>query len=231
MSNLIKLEFKKFYIRKNVFATIICNICILGFLCLIYFTGRAENDMAFTDYDGLISFLTTFVNVTYLIFAGFLISKFIIEEYKSKTILQLFSYPISRKKIIISKICIIAGFTFIFTIISNIMLFWSFYLVQILTNTVLEDINMSIVFSHLISTFTSALGNSMIGLIPLYFGMRKKSVPITILSSFIVACILNSSSNGFTLSSIIVIPIIFCLIGIFIVYISIKDIDSKDITI
>lgn len=231
MSNLIRLELKKFGIRKNIYATIICNICILGFLCLIFFTGRAENDMAFINYDGFITFLATFVNVTYIIFAGFLISKFIIEEFKSKTILQLFSYPISRKKIIISKICIVAVFTFIFTILSNIILFWSFYLIQVLTNTTFGELSISIVSSHLISAVTSAICNSMIGLIPLYFGMRKKSVPITILSSFIIASILNSSGNGFTLSSIIIIPIIFSLIGIFIVYISIKDIDSKDITI
>ncbi|MFJ7731678.1 ABC transporter permease [Lysinibacillus sp. NPDC097231] len=54
-------------------------------------------------------------------FASVLIAKLVIEEYKNKTILILFSYPVSRKKIFVSKLILIAFLTFITMMLSNIV--------------------------------------------------------------------------------------------------------------
>lgn len=231
MYNLLKLELKKFKIKNNILVAFICNIFILGILCLIFFVERAEGNTTFNNYNTLFGILGTIINATFIVFAGFLISKFVIEEYKNKTIFLLFSYPISRKKTIISKLVIVSIFTFCFTIISYLIVFSSFYLIQVITHTTLEKLTLEMIYPQLITLVTSALANSLIALIPLYFGMRKKSVPITILSSFLVASILNSNSGGFTLSSIIIVPIIFSIIGLLIVYYSIKDIDNKDVIV
>lgn len=231
MSNLIKLELRKFKIKNNIIAALICNIFILGMICLIFFVERSEGVSSFKDYHEFSMIIATCINSTFIIFAGFLISKFIIEEYKDKTISLLFMYPIKRKKIIISKVIIIAVFTFCFTLISNLIIFPSFYFIQVITNTTLEKLTFEMIQIQLIKSVISAVTNSMVGLIPIYFGLRKKSVPITILSSFLVASILNSNFNGFTLSSFIIIPIIFCIIGITVVYCAIKDIDNKDLNV
>ncbi|GAA0180113.1 ABC transporter permease [Clostridium sediminicola] len=231
MLNLIKLELKKFKIKGNIFAALICNVSILGLLCLIFFVERAERATTFNNYEALFGILGSIVNATFIIFAGVLISKFVIEEYKNKTIYLLFNYPISRKKLIIAKLIIISVFTFSFIVISNLLVFSCFYLIQIVTHTTLEELTFKLFLSGFTGVITSALANSMICLIPLYFGLRKKSTPVTIISSFLVASFLNSNNGGFTLSSIIAIPIAFMVIGIIIVYITIKDIDIKDVAV
>ena len=231
MLNLIKLELKKFKIKGNILGALISNIFILGLLCLIFFVERSKGAAVFNSYEELFGILSTIINATFVIFAGVLISKFIIEEYKNKTIYLLFNYPINRKKLILAKLIIISGFTFFFIVLSNILVFPCFYLIQIATNSTVGTLTSQLLISNFISVIVSALTNSMICLIPLYFGLRKKSTPVTIITSFLVATFLNSNNGGFTLSSIIAIPIAFMIIGIIVIYITIKDIDSKDIEV
>ncbi len=61
------------------------------------------------------------------------------------------------------------------------------------------------------------------------FGMRKKSVSATIVASVLVATLLSSNTNGFSLSSIIAIPLSFAVIGVIIAYLSIRNIEHTDI--
>ena len=57
-------------------------------------------------------------------------SKFIIEDYTGKRIILLFSYPVSRKKIMLSKLGIVYLFTVISMVASNIAIFLVFGLTE-----------------------------------------------------------------------------------------------------
>lgn len=231
MLNLIKLELKKFKIKGNIFAALISNIFILGFICLIFFVERAEGNITFDSYEMVFEIIGQFINITFIIFAGFLISKFIIEEYKTKTINLLFTYPISRKKIIISKVVIVSVFTFLSILVSYILVFSSFYFIQCITKTTIGEITFEFISHQSINLLLTAFANSIIALVPLYFGLRKKSTPVTMVTSFLTAAFLYSGSRDFTLYSIIAIPIAFALAGISIVYFTIRDIDKKDVEV
>lgn len=54
----------------------------------------------------------------------------------------------------------------------------------------------------------------------------KKSTLVTILTSIIVVLIVCSYNNGFSLNSIIELPIYLAMLGIVAVYLSIKKIDN-----
>ena len=75
----------------------------------------------------------------------------------------------------------------------------------------------------------NALASSGMGLIPLYFGMRKKSVPATIVSAILIVSIVCSNNGGYSLSNIIAIPIALSIVGVFIAYLSIRNIEHVDV--
>lgn len=231
MINLIRLELRKFKIKGNILAALVSNIVQLGFLCLIFFMERAEGNTAFDNYEALFKIMSLLINPTFIVFAGFLICKFIIEEYKNKTIYLLFTYAISRKKIIMSKVIIISVFTFLSIVLSHIIIFSSFYLIQSLTHTTIGELSVKLISQQLITMGISALINSILCLIPLYFGLRKKSVPVTIITSFLISTFLYSGSGKFTLSSIIAVPVTLMIGGIIIVYLIVRDVESKDVVI
>ncbi|MFZ0447568.1 MAG: hypothetical protein WAM95_23600 [Bacillus sp. (in: firmicutes)] len=66
-------------------------------------------------------------------------------------------------------------------------------------------------------------------LIPLFFGMRKRSVPTTIISSIFIVVLVCSNSNGLSLNDIIAITLSLASIGLFIAYPAIQNIEKMDV--
>ncbi len=83
------------------------------------------------------------------------------------------------------------------------------------------------------ATIISAFMISGISLIPLFFGMRKKSTPTTITSAVIIGMLISGNvgaGNGqVSMFDFIAIPIVLCLLGIFISYLSYRKIDKVDV--
>ncbi|MNP79182.1 hypothetical protein D3C76_1769660 [compost metagenome] len=60
--------------------------------------------------------------------------------------------------------------------------------------------------------------------------MRKYSVPTTIVSSILVAVALNANTGTeFTLSKIVIIPVIIAVLGLLVAYLAIRNVDTKDV--
>ncbi|MNH42650.1 hypothetical protein D3C79_1043880 [compost metagenome] len=75
----------------------------------------------------------------------------------------------------------------------------------------------------------NAIAASGISLIPLYFGMRKYSIPTTIISSIIIVSVTSSNSGNFTLNDIIIIPITLAIVGLGIAYLAIRNVEKVDV--
>ncbi|WP_313893038.1 hypothetical protein [Psychrobacillus sp.] len=69
----------------------------------------------------------------------------------------------------------------------------------------------------------------VIDAITLYFGMKKFSVPTTIISSILIVMVVSSNNGGFSLNDIIVIPISLALIGVSVAYLAIRNIEKVDL--
>lgn len=229
MFNLMKLEFKKYKIMGNIKGVTIANLIILAFLLMSIFGTKANNEMIFNTWNDTFLFTSMFVRITFSIYAGVLISKLIIGEYKNKTINILFTYPINRKKVMISKLIIVAAFAFIAMIISNIFISSILYLLNTFINFTNEALTIKVLLPNLADIVLYSFIYSLISLIPVYVGMLRKSGSSTIVTSVILISVLNSGNAGHTLSSIIIIPIFFAILGLISCYLFIKNIEKIDV--
>ena len=228
MLKLIKLEMKKTKVR-YVKGVLISNLVIMALLAITIFGAIGEGNLEFTRYTFVFSMVDSMIRATFIIFASVLLAKFIIEEYKNNTITILFMYPINRKKLIMAKLIIVALFTFVTTVLSNIFIDSALCIINNFYNFTTDKITVSLIINSLGNICISGLLSAGISLIPLYFGMKKKSVPTTIVSAIIIVSIVCSNGNGISLNSIIAVPITLALIGVFIAYLSIKNIEHVDI--
>ena len=208
---------------------IIANIAIIALITGMIFASKAEKNLDFTSLDFTFSMVDTMVKSTFIVFASVLIARFIIEEYKSNTITVLFMYPINRKKLIIAKLLIVVLFTFIATVLSNIFIDSVLYIVNNFYNFTSDKLTSSLLISNFMTIGFNALASAGMGLIPLYFGMRKKSVPATIVSSILMVSIVCSDMGGYSLGKVIAIPIALSIIGVFIAHLSIRNIEHVDV--
>ncbi|MNK27860.1 ABC-2 family transporter protein [compost metagenome] len=229
MLKMMRLEMRKYKLWGMLKGVIICNLAIIAFVTAMYFGDIEELNPFFNSYDSFFTMIETFVRVTFLIFASVLMSRIVIEEYKNKTIQLMFMYPISRKRILESKLVIVFAFTAIVIFLSNTALDVLVILIDQIHNIVPETLTTEILIKSLVRIVFTCLSAGGMSLIPLYFGMRKYSVPTTIVSAVLISTLISSNTNGFTLSNVIAIPIALCFIGILIAYMTIRNVDTKDV--
>ncbi|MBL1228783.1 ABC transporter permease [Enterococcus sp. BWB1-3] len=174
-------------------------------------------------------FGTLFTKAAFLIFEGYLISSLIIDEFKNRTINQLFSYPIKKSLIVWSKILIVIAFAFIAQYSAQLVVHLLIKLIAIMTGY-----SYSLSLGYLLSLGLSTLGVVLVGLIPLVFGMIKYSSVGTMISSVIIVVLICNAFPG-TLAANLMNSLPFIVVSsavsLLIVSTTILRIVKKDITI
>lgn len=231
MFHLIRLEQKKNKLGWFIKGAILVNIMILGLLCIIPIIEKSESELIFKSSKDFFITSGAMVRGIFIVFASVLISKMIIDEFKNRSILVMFSYPLNRKKILSAKLILIFWMTFITMAISNIVVVIGFIgLNQIFHLTSVMSLTAIDFFAEMLKLIMFSLVTAVAALVPLYFGMRKYSTPATIISSLvIVSATCQSAGSNFSLASIIYIPLVLAMIALVICVLVIRKIDRIDL--
>ena len=245
MLSLIKIELNKVSKSKLFLAwlvtifivLIITGIIIMGLGTdnkLGEFVGQNTKDFRITDKweDWAIAtslFASLFTKAAFLIFESYLLSAIIIDEFKRRTIFQLFSYPVSKIKLLWGKVLAVILISFIVHFTAHLVIQLLIKLVAVLTES-----NYMPVDNQLINLAGITFGTVLIGVLPFVLGMIRHSITITILSGLGLAALLSNVSQG-NLTNNFVDNLFFLIfasfISLMIVSFSIYTISRKDINI
>ncbi|MED0996875.1 ABC transporter permease [Bacillus mobilis] len=230
MFKLMKLEWKKHKLSSYCKGVAICIIAIFAAVSVMGLGAKGEGDAALTDFTKYMILANLFIRMTFLIFSAVILSRLVIDEYKNKTMQLLFMYPLQRKKLMGAKLTIVFSFCCVSMIIATFSISLLIFFMSPMMGLFETPMTMGEIIATVPATFISAFMISGISLIPLFFGMRKKSAPTTITSAVIIGMLVNSNyGNGVSFYDYIVIPITLCLLGIFISYLSYRKIDKIDV--
>lgn len=234
MKKLIRLEFKKHQLLGYVKGVFIANFVVMAFLCFIYFVEKFEGggeEALFAGYDFIFNFILTMTTAIFLIFGSVVLARLVVEEYKNKTITLLFTYPLSRKKLLIAKLLIVSIFIFSAILFSNILIGIVVYVVDLFLDIIPGDLTAGLLTNAFLLLLINIVTAACVGLIPLYFGMRKKSVPATIVSAIILVSILNTLTSNVLSWSYITVMFALAVIGVCIAYLSFRNIEHEDVNL
>ena len=245
MLSLIKIEINKVSKSKLFlawFATILIVLGVTGIIImglgtdnkLGEFVGQGSNNFRIADKweNWAIAtslFSSLFTKAAFLIFEAYLLSIIFIDEFKQRTIFQLFSYPISKIKLLWGKVISVILISFIAHFTAHLVIQLLIKLVAVLTES-----NYIPVVNQLVNLIGISFGTVLIGVLPFVIGMIKYSTPITMLSGLGLAALLSnvtpgSLTNNFVNNSLFLIFASF--ISIIIASVSIYNISRKDINI
>ena len=245
MLSLIKIEINKVSKSKLFlawFATILIVLGVTGIIImglgtdnkLGEFVGQGSNNFRIADKweNWAIAtslFSSLFTKAAFLIFEAYLLSIIFIDEFKQRTIFQLFSYPISKIKLLWGKVISVILISFIAHFTAHLVIQLLIKLVAVLTES-----NYIPVVNQLINLIGISFGTVLIGILPFVIGMIKYSTPITMLSGLGLAALLSNATpgsltNNFVNNSLFLIFASF--ISIIIASVSIYNISRKDINI
>lgn len=176
-----------------------------------------DKDMAiFSGYNNLIPLFDVFNMAVFCVMSSVMYSKFVIEDYSGKRPILLFSYPVSRKKVVLSKLFIVCGFTVISMFINNFIIFLIFGITENFIHLVGKNFTFHIILQIAENTIIMSIIAVNIGIIAVGAGFIKKSVPTTIVSAVLLASLMcnivvNASINKV---AIYVLTVIMVIIGI-----------------
>ena len=245
MLSLIKIEINKVSKSKLFLAWFVTILIVLGVTGIIImglgtdnklgeFVGQSSNNFRIADKWGNWAIATSlfsalFTKAAFLIFEAYLLSTIFIDEFKQRTIFQLFSYPISKIKLLWGKVISVIVISFIAHFTAHLVIQLLIKLVAVLTES-----NYIPVVNQLINLIGISFGTVLIGVLPFVIGMIKYSTPITMLSGLGLAALLSNATpgsltNNFVDSSLFLIFASF--ISIIIASVSIYNISRKDINI
>ncbi len=214
MWNLIRMEIKKVPLKPHIAGLLIANFII--FLLSVFTSSLLTASGNISTLPGFapvqldtVTLAAMLVRATLIVWEAVLISVFVIEEYRNKTICLLFTYPISRTKLITAKLILICGIMFLFHVLSNIFQYATIFLAA----KCFDFVTFS--FGNIMTQAVTTISAILLGLLPLYVGMIKKSAIATVVSSIIIVAIAsNSQGSSAGLLSIPIAAIIFDIIGI-----------------
>ena len=245
MLSLIKIELNKVS-KSKLFLAWLCTILIvLGITAIIImglgtdnklgeFVGQSTNNIRITSkWEGwaIVAslFSSLFTKAAFLIFESYLLSVIIIDEFKRRTILQLFSYPVSKIKLLWGKVISVI-------LISFIVHFTAHLVIQLLIRfmAVVTESSYIPVASQMIDLAGVTFGTVLIGILPFVLGMIRHSTAITMLTGLGLAALLSNVSPGSLTNNFVdnLFLLIFAsFISLMIVSFSIYTISKSDISI
>lgn len=230
MWKLIQMEIKKVSLKPHIFGLLAANfiIFLLSVLTssLLTASGNISTLPGFSSFQlDTVTIAAMLVKATLIVWEAVLISVFVIEKYRNKTIGLLFTYPVSRKKLIMAKLFLICSISCLFHVLSNIFQYASIFLAAKCFDFVTFRVGNILV--HIVTTISAVL----LGMLPLYVGMIKKSTIATVVSSIVIVAIAsNSQGSSAGLLSIPVAAIIFGIIGIIFSVIAMKKMILSDLS-
>ena len=129
MLRLMKLEFRRNKIKTYIIASAVAGVMMTGFLFLIAYAPRIDHDADLQMFAGYNNLTSLFFMVNMAVFAtlsGTMYARFIIEEYKEKRAILLFSYPVKRDRIMLAKLVVVFLFVVIAMMLSSLLAFGVF---------------------------------------------------------------------------------------------------------
>lgn len=228
MLKLIKFEWKKNQIRKYI-----RNAIILSFILLIFIIGlvsQLDTEASIELYNESIVNVAVelFTHISYIIFTGVMLSTFIINTYENKTIHLMFSYPIKRQKILLSKIFAVWIFNFLALTLSKFFI----YAILILTKSYIHISTVGIQINNLFFLLNIILSSAemiSISYIALLIGLKMKSSKATIITSVIISCFTQGNIGEYTLFNNVLFYSVLLILSFVSIFLSIHNVENEDV--
>lgn len=210
MLKLIRLELKRNNMKGYVAASCISCAVLLMFIYFVSYVAQVENgvhEMQFQNYTNIFRFTGTISLIIFSIMASVMYSRLVIDEYSGKKAALLFSYPVSRKKILLAKLLLVFMFTSLSMLICTVIPYIVYSITESVMPIVVQDTITAEIFIGTLDILVVAIfAVGGIGIAAMRIGFMKKSVPATLIAAFLLSTTYGNAalSANTVLSSLVI---------------------------
>lgn len=228
MIKLIRLEWKKNNIIKYIRNAAIATAVLAVFMLAMAGELEANETMQFYGRGMLGTSVELFVNMTYIVFTGVMLASFIVGAYSKKTMNLMFSYPIKRRKILLSQMAAVWIFNLAAMVASKLVIYAILLLARPYLGISAADITFGALSFWLDILLRSAAMVS-IAYIALPVGLKLKSSKATIVAAVIIVCFTQGNIGSASLVNNIPFYGGLFVLSAVSVFLSVYHVEKKDL--
>lgn len=228
MLKLIQLEWKKNNILKYIRNAAIMTAVLSVFVLLM--AGELESAETSELYGESMAAAAVelFTNMSYIVFTGVMLSGFIVGAYENKTIRLMFSYPIARQKILLSKMAAVWIFNFAGLVLSKLLLYAVLLLTSPYTRLPADALPIGAA-SFYTDIFLGSAAMVSVSFASLLAALKKKSSKAVIVASVIIVCFTQGNIGAYTLSQSIPFYALLLILALGSAYLFVRRIETRDV--
>lgn len=196
MLNLMKQELRRNNIRIYILAAIISCVGLTAFIYFISYAAQYDNKVEFQNYTNIIRFVLIMSLLVFSMLSATMYSRFIIDEYNGAKLALLFSYPVNRKRILVSKLLVISIFTIISMTATITVALTLFCITEYISPILHDTFSFSLFMTTVQSMGMCIVGSVTIGVISMRVGFVKKSTPTTLITAFLLSGVVGNAIIG-----------------------------------
>ncbi|MCI8773965.1 MAG: ABC transporter permease subunit [Lachnospiraceae bacterium] len=226
---LIKLEWKKYNNGNGLITAALIMTAILA-LFIVGTAGELHSAETVEIYGKSMidAAVDIFTHISYIIFTGVMLAIFLVGAYEKRTINLMFSYPIKRRKIMLSKVLAVWIFNYIALVISKLLLYAVLLTTKSFTHLSAADIPMGSL-TFWLNLFLSSAAMVSIAFIALPIGLKFRSSKAAIVAAVIIACLTQGNIGSFTLADSVPFYGFLFLLAAVSVVLTVYDVETKDV--
>ena len=233
MLKLMKLEWKKNNIGKYIRTAVILTALLCLFTFALAFLGIADDPDGTLDaapgMDTISSPIELFTGMAFLIFTCVMLASFIVSAYKNKTMNLMFTYPVKRRKILVSQMMAVWSFNFAALILSKLVIYLCIFMgSKYMRSSFAIDFDMGSLSFYIQLILKSFVIVSM-SFIALFVGMAVKSSKATIITSFLLIFLTQANVGDFTMADNAVFTLVLTAVSFGFAVLSICNVENKDV--
>lgn len=228
MLKLIRLEWKKNNIIKYVRSAFIMAVILL--ILILASAGELEAKDTELAYGKsmLKAGVEMFTNMSFIIFTSTMLASFIVGAYKNKTMNLMFSYPISRKKIMLSQMLAVWIFNFTALFLTKLLFYYVLAAVRGYGHMLAAGIVLDSGMFYAEILVNSAVMVS-VSFTALLAGLKMKSSKAAIIAGVILVCITQGNIGQYTLTGNMPFLMTLLFISAASVFLALYKVESRDV--
>ena len=228
MLKLIKLEWKKNNVGKYVRNALITVAVLVPFILAM--AGELEGAQTVESYgSGMINAsIDLFANMCFMVFTGAMLSAFIVGAYENRTMGLMFSYPIRRWKILVSKMLAVWIFNFAAVIVCKLVLYGAVVLTKSYTHVTADSIRLTDPFFYVQMLVGSAVMVS-VSFLALPVGLMARSSKAAVIASVVVVCFTQGQIGHYTLVNNIGFHALLLALWAVAVFLTLRGVETRDV--
>lgn len=179
MGHLMKLELKKVHFKKYILLSALMIVLSMYFI----FVALHDSSDIVRTYENTFRIVEMIFAFVFIVFFAVLNSALVISEYNNRTILLMFTYPVDKKKVILSKLLVVTIFIAASMLVGYVLCGMFIIGADSWFDLLAGEVTVAVLTEWAVRAAVTVIVFICLGLWTFAVGMMRKSVAATIVSS------------------------------------------------